>query len=343
MSITNITKEGSFIIIGISDKPNPVKYDCKDHQLYSFTGRQVRTIPACIPKEPDMNHNQRRIIGAIRDALRGDFDNLCVIEMFFTVLDFVPRLYNAPHECPKGYIKWIQDNNLQITQQTLQEYKVYMDSKQWDNSIREAYDEMKSHLYDSHRTFFLRATIEEKRIITQIFKSTKKVFSWEPEADIRRFFNRASAVHNWKIYVDTNRGFAYNAQLLDDIKNKERNEKIINNQKKIKQIETLSNDTYTIIVPVTMEEFTDEGKQQNNCVGHFYHSSIANGDDLIYFIRKTENPKHSYITNRYHVRGYCAHETVETRIVNNEQNDDKDALGLIEKIDKMINTILWGE
>ena len=342
MSITGITKEGSFIVIGISDRPNPIKYDCKDRLLYSFTGRQVRTMPACIPKEYDMDHNQRRIIGAIRDALKGDFSKLRAIEMFFTVLDLVQYLSDAPSECPKGYIKWVQDNNLKISRSTLEEYKIYMSSKQWSNSVREAYDEIRNRLYESQRMFFLRATIEQKGIITKILKSTKKEFSWAPESDMRNFFNIISSFDNWENYVDTNRGFTYNVQLLKDIRDKERNEKIIENQKKIKQIETLSNDTYTIIVPVTMEEFTDEGKQQNNCVGHYYHNSIAKGDNLIYFIRKTANPKHSYITNRYNVTGYKPR-TVETRTVNNNSNNDKDALDLIEKIDKMINTILWGE
>ena len=62
--------------------------------------------------------------------------------------------------------------------------------------------------------------------------------------------------------------------------------------------------------------------------------------DLIYFIRKTSNPKHSYITNRFNV---LEGETVETRMVNNGSNTDKESRLLIDKIDEMIRNILKEE
>jgi hypothetical protein len=90
-------------------------------------------------------------------------------------------------------------------------------------------------------------------------------------------------------------------------------------------------------VPSTMDDFTKEGQMQNNCVGSYYHDSIASGDNLIYFIRKKENPNHSYITNRFNI---SCQRTVETRKINNRDNDDKKALMLIEEIDKKIKELL---
>jgi hypothetical protein len=140
--------------------------------------------------------------------------------------------------------------------------------------------------------------------------------------------------------VDTNRTFDYNIKLIDNAKNAERNKKILEFEETIRDIENLSNDTFTIIVPRTIEDFTNEGNMQNNCVGYFYHDSIARHDNLVYFIRMATNPNHSYITNRYNI----SHKrTIETRKVNNGDNNDKSALELIKAIDNRIRELLEKE
>ena len=58
---------------------------------------------------------------------------------------------------------------------------------------------------------------------------------------------------------------------------------------------------------------------------------------MIYFIRRTRNTKHSYITNRY---SFSAKETVETRAVNNNTYSDKDVTALIEEIDKKLKNFV---
>jgi hypothetical protein len=89
-----------------------------------------------------------------------------------------------------------------------------------------------------------------------------------------------------------------------------------------------------------MEDFTNEGNMQNNCVGYFYHDSIARRHNLVYFIRKATNPNHSYITNRYDI---SYKRTVESRKVNNDNNNDKSALELIKTIDSRIRELLEKE
>lgn len=91
------------------------------------------------------------------------------------------------------------------------------------------------------------------------------------------------------------------------------------------------------VVPSSLKDFTDEGRQQNNCVGHYYHKSIAEGLNLIYFIRKTNSPDKSYITNRFNIH---YQKTTETKKKNNATNDDQDALRFICRIDEMIRTLI---
>ena len=151
---------------------------------------------------------------------------------------------------------------------------------------------------------------------------------------VKKWFNKTedwqkdSFVSIWK---------GSNIDTIKEIRDKVRNEKILSWESKFSAIETLSNDKYTIIIPKIMEEFTDEGKQQNNCVGHYYHNRMAQNTQIIYFIRRKSIPNKSYITNRYSV---SEKETVETRMVNNTANRDADSLELITRIDKMITDIL---
>lgn len=55
-------------------------------------------------------------------------------------------------------------------------------------------------------------------------------------------------------------------------------------------------DTFTIVVPQTTQDFLDEATHQNNCVYNIYMNRVANGDTNVVFIRKKSNPSKSYIT-----------------------------------------------
>lgn len=116
--------------------------------------------------------------------------------------------------------------------------------------------------------------------------------------------------------IDTQSSFALAAKAVDKnyklLKDKELQEKIEKNQKRIKELETLVYKDYWFIVPTTLEELVDEGKQQHNCVGSYYNDSMSKGEDFIYFIRKKNEPEKSYITCRFNVE---RNETIEARCV----------------------------
>ena len=95
-------------------------------------------------------------------------------------------------------------------------------------------------------------------------------------------------------------------------------------------------DNYIVVVPQTYEDLADEGKQQNNCVGHYYNDSILAGENLILFIRHSNSPKKSYITCRYNIK---KQDIVEYRYKNNQDVNGYDMI-IIEKVAEMIRNNL---
>lgn len=85
---------------------------------------------------------------------------------------------------------------------------------------------------------------------------------------------------------------------------------------------------------------TYEGKQQNNCVGKYYNTSIREGDNLIYFLRHKDTPNTSCVTCRYSKMSYNRR-TVEHRTKNN-CNTNREQEEIIDQIDKLINKTLYG-
>lgn len=140
--------------------------------------------------------------------------------------------------------------------------------------------------------------------------------------------------------IDTQSSFTLVAKAVDKnyrlLKNKELQERIEKSQKRIKELETLVYKDYCFLVPTTLEELVDEGKQQHNCVGSYYNVSMAKGKDFIYFIRKKNEPKKSYITCRFNVNG---NETKEARYRFNDSDirgEDKEAIHKSEDFIKKI-------
>lgn len=55
-------------------------------------------------------------------------------------------------------------------------------------------------------------------------------------------------------------------------------------------------DNFVVVVPMTKQEFLDEGESQNNCVARMYLPKVEHQDRIIVFIRKKEDVSKSYIT-----------------------------------------------
>jgi hypothetical protein len=344
MAITSITKEGSVLVILTSERPNPFKFDCKEKVLYSFTGKPLKRISPILSNAVT-NRGEIFLIDAIKDVIGGyGTRELNIIEPFALYLDMVKcrTIDNMPPSCPKGYIKWLKEKSLSINDESYKKFLIYNKLKNLSPRVMEVLEVIEKGIGDDYRwnNFMENADSNKITLMTKIFHTTIKGICWDLRGEMVDFLYEIRNYREWEKVVDTNRTFDYNIKLIENAKNAERNKEILEFEETIRDIENLSNDTFTIIVPRTIEDFTNEGNMQNNCVGYFYHDSIARHDNLVYFIRKATNPNHSYITNRYNI----SHKrTIETRKVNNGDNNDKSALELIKAIDNRIRELLEKE
>lgn len=139
----------------------------------------------------------------------------------------------------------------------------------------------------------------------------------------------------YKIFdvLDGNRTLSYNIKLYHTVLENRKNEILQRQLQKLNFINSLEFDDYIVVVPQTIEEKADEGKQQNNCVGYYYDDSIIKGENLIYFLRKKNKPNKSYMTCRYNIPTAS---TIEHRYKNNKNVCNETEIEILKKIDKII-------
>lgn len=349
--IESIIKEGSILIIKLDAKEKPFTFNCATHTLVSFSGRTIKTM-GLLSYCNCLSAGERVLIDSLREGmLHNNWAYFNRLEFFINNLDMIKysNLNHLPDKCPKGYIKWLKENCEGICNYSLNRFLKAKKLEEMPKEQKEFFDTLKKY-YGNDGTVsngFLNATSEQKIKIIQIFKVSTKEFRWDLGRDFESFMKKISedsylfcGLKDWEKYADGNRNFEYNLQIFDEVVNKERNEKILEFESNINFIESFSNNEFTIVIPKVMQDFTDEGKMQNNCVGSYYHDTIAKHQNLIYFIRKTSNPNKSYITCRYNL--YCRR-TAEFRTVNNNNVEDKNAIELIDKLDKFITLKLKKE
>ena len=133
--------------------------------------------------------------------------------------------------------------------------------------------------------------------------------------------------------LDTNRSVKRNLEIIKEYQEKKEQEAFIKNLTKINFINHFTKGNYIVVVPQTLEDLINEGKQQNNCVGSFYNDDILCGRDYIYFIRRKDNPNKSVATARYDTG---KKKTVELKEKNNKEAHEQ-FWTLAKEIDTLIN------
>ena len=115
--ISSIAKEGSVISIILVGKINPIKVDCRTKQVTSYTGRKVKYFPSTATTTgTELNCGEKWAIAVIKDWIKAPFNTSAFtqLELFIANLDLIEQTYDLPNECPKGYIKWLRDNEKTI-------------------------------------------------------------------------------------------------------------------------------------------------------------------------------------------------------------------------------------
>jgi hypothetical protein len=139
--------------------------------------------------------------------------------------------------------------------------------------------------------------------------------------------------NGYKVELDGNRDIEYNLSTIEAIENEEKNNILAKNLQRLNFINSYKKDNLEVIVPQSIEDLVNEGKMQNNCVGHYYNSSVMENRCLLYFIRLADNIDKSYITCRYDLK---SRKTVECRYKNNKVVTSKYDTNFIQEIDKQI-------
>ena len=358
-----VKKEGSMLLFTVIDNSTePVnkktfKFDFKTLKTYNYTGRVVKHFPAELMKYKDSFHHWGELITfeTWEQYVRGviSVDKMYKLERWLPLVDRLTYscrdLTLLPDSIPKGFIKWLGDKC--IGSDTFKEFKrEYAMQNTWNKDDREMYDTMLSFLSPTKvGEVYFTIPDENRHDFTKVLKNSFKHFYRNFEGLIERFFgylrrtedyysdhDGKARVANWYEYLNPERDIEWNYNNLINLSNKERNDKVVAFQSMFKEIEQLSNDKLVIVVPTSIEQFNDESKQQNNCVSYYYHKSIAEHDNIIYFIRRAENVRHSYITNRFN---FYDRETCESRAVNNRDYTNNDVTELIKAIDEKIKEI----
>lgn len=362
-NITGIEKNGVIVTVTIEGKANPVIFDMAHLSFTSYTGRDVQRFPVgsyCFSQDSFSGIIPKLLFNALMANSKIDVrNNLNKVELFINnpeILDTIHYCSELADECPKGFIKWLKDNNKTPTKENLTDYKRAMALKRMTQEDKEVYELLfctenspYSQYSETYKECYFSMSSELRHKFNKILKVSIKSLSWHLKDEMTTFIDRfirnrgwsswrdECRPDNWEELLNTDRSFQWNTDNIVASAKKVWEDKIIKNENKIRTIEELSNDTFVIVVPKTLQDFTDEGNMQHNCVGHFYHSTIAEGENLIYFIRKKSTPNHSYITSRYSVR---VEKTVETRKFANAYNDDEESRKLIKEIDKKITSLL---
>lgn len=345
MEIIKIEKDGSNILIYVEEN-KAYKYDVMARALFMPTGRRLKNMSRALLESSNRSCGKQLVLDAINMAMNNrSTQYLRKIELYIPNLDLVRTYYfsEIPDELPQGYIKWLRENNSSVSRTSLKIFKSEMAMKQWGKEDKEFYNFLLEH-FDSKEHFDLETfrslpTAEKRQMFRQIFKTSAKGFCWNFTYEFHSFCEKVSwdFPDNWEEIANPNRNFEHNIMLVEDNADKERNEAACEWQKNFKSLENIENDKLVVVVPTDMLTFHEESKQQNNCVSYHYHDSMAKHRNIIYFIRKKDRPKKSYITNRFYVTD---NKTIESKTVNNMLYEDEDVTALIKEIDEKIKEIL---
>ena len=243
-------------------------------------------------------------------------------------------------DIPEGFVDFCLKNSLMLNDSN---YKIFQSSKKIKDYPEDVRILVAEYIEEINRSGL------SKEYVVKILRAYKNsVLKYGCYA-----FNGYSALKYTLMYVgqfpelikliNNQSSFALAAKAVDKnyklLKDKEQQELIQKNQKRIKELENLLYEDYCFIVPTTPKELIDEGEQQHNCVGSYYNNSMSNGIGFIYFIRKKNEPEKSYITCRFDI---YTKETVEARYKFNDkvskEEDGRAILKSSEFIKKIIET-----
>jgi hypothetical protein len=238
-------------------------------------------------------------------------------EKFCSYLDILPTGVEnlcSPKKIPKGYVNWCRENNRKMSNRSLEDFFFEEKIKNFPKKDILRLKNL-SETIGQQLTIALSENEKVKKIAFTLIENDYKNFKYIQPYQCKDVIQGLITTNeNW---FDITAGITENFQLFRDYYNENRKAMIINQEKRIRELETIEDENFCVVVPKTLEDFTDEGKQQCNCVGSHYHDSIVRGENLIYFIRLKSNSEKSLNTCRYNIsnertvenKTYCNHKS----------------------------------
>lgn len=252
------------------------------------------------------------------------------IEKYWNYFDLMTMLEPVPPVIDNNYAIWIKNKGYNFCNDTYVFYKKIQKVKQETSGNDAKRFENLADNIGLHRTIKLIDDEKLKKVIfSSINVSNKYYEKWSSELNDMIMIAELYDI-SLVDFIDVTKGIRDNYKTLVAYKEKRDNEKLAENLCKLSFLNGFEYDKYCVVVPTCVEDLIDEGKQQHNCVGSYYNSDIAEGDDYIYFIRLKENKEQSYITCRYHA---YSNETVEVRKKNNDEVFGEERIIIDEMID----------
>ena len=325
----------------IKKEKNILKMELVDGNYIQYDFNKNAFIGDIIPNKHAKGINENIILRIFCDDY---YSSLRSIEWLYNYIDLLDDNIRWNYEqedfktCPQGYIKYIQDNNLKINEKSLKLFKKHLTYKNIPmpilKSFVSSYKDYTEDIYNILNTLFGETNFEK------VLKNSLKKYELDIKNNLFDFVETINKyktlVENWKNVIDTNRTLEENQDIIINIAKNLKNIKLNENLKKLNFLNGIIFNDYIVVIPQTIQDLENEGKQQNNCVGYHYNDSIAKGENLIYFLRKKDNADKSVVTCRYNL---AYKETAEHRIKNNSRtNEEQDEI--IKKIDRIIKKVL---
>lgn len=144
----------------------------------------------------------------------------------------------------------------------------------------------------------------------------------EPEK--KNFYKHMATTHkSWQLWKDS-----------------KLNEKIAEKQTASKAKLFFEDENFTMVFPMTATEFVAEGDALNNCLGwNQYADKVANGNNIVCFIRYKDNPNKPYIACDIRKSRYERYEIKQFLGVNNRTPEDVNALEYRRKLAKFLESL----
>lgn len=319
-------------------------FNFDDFTITSARGQLKHTpLKGCIFKRYTMSDGEKLLVDLCSNPDFLTLDNDCAfvrhyhsIETFLSALDICPdNMHRLPTENPKGYIKWLREEGEKASRSSLKMFKELEKTKNMPEHIKQKLNAIKN------------LNILSKELALSLFDSNEKIsFIYSAIKNTFKNFEDITSLKEQIIYlsgyyekysdkVDSNRSVAYNKELILILETESQYPCVATNQEKFKALEEIEHNEWEIIVPTSVGQLIDEGRQQNNCVGRLYPSHINNGDILVYFIRKKNSPDKSWHTcSAYvHPNNYPNHIYSDQVLIANNRS------GVAEVVDWVKNVV----